>query len=71
MLECNSTKGQTYTVTSQVIFRKGGLREAPFRARQGEFLLVPNSFHSEGALLKPDASARFAQVRMAWHPVKA
>lgn len=52
----------------QVVLRKGGIREPAFTLPASRFLLFPTSFHSGAGLVKPDAAARFAQVRRAGNP---
>ena len=49
-------------IVTQVIFRKGGIREPAFRPKEKEFYLFPNSFHSDGTLLKSEAAQRFSKV---------
>lgn len=48
---------------SQVILRKGGLREPAFRPEDSSFLLFPTAFHTDARLLKPEARERYKQVR--------
>jgi hypothetical protein len=43
-----------------VLLRKGGVREPAFSPTAGAFLLFPTAFHSDAALLKPAAQARYA-----------
>ena len=50
---------------SQVLFRRGGIREPRFRIQSKQFLLFPTAFHTEEHLLKPEAAARHAEVSLA------
>ncbi len=49
---------------TQVLLRKGGIREPTFRPAARRFLLLPTSFHSAADSLKLGVAATYAK---AWH----
>jgi len=53
----------TTSVGVQILLRKGGIREPGFQIPAQQFLLLPNAFHTEGQLLKPEAQKGYKQVR--------
>jgi hypothetical protein len=48
-----------------ILLRKGGVREPAFSPKAGSFLLFPTAFHTDAALLKPAAQARFSAAAAA------
>jgi hypothetical protein len=43
-----------------VLLRKGGIKEPTFTPRSPAFILFPTAFHTDAALLRPEAQTRYA-----------
>lgn len=49
-------------VHTQVLVRKGGIREPTFTPKTQRFLLFPTAFHTDAQLLKPGIAEQFHKV---------
>lgn len=47
---------------TQVLVRKGGIREPTFTPKTQRFLLFPTAFHTDAQLLKPGIAEQFHEV---------
>ena len=48
---------------SQVLLRKGGIREPVFSLPRRDFLLLPTAFHSDDSVIVESAASKYAKVR--------
>lgn len=53
----------SHPTQSQILVRKGGIREPTFTPKAQRFLLFPTAFHTDAQLLKPGVAEQFHQVR--------